>query len=181
MFAQVGINLAKQHFRAVFSEPAHRIAAAPPRENPRTAVHKMHKNGHNNHVMGFICKARAYDKGKSKTDVILSPSARRLGHKYTKQQVIVQKCSADETRQLGSKSQLATISSKIVKELITHSKKKVQTNPRNIHHSPTAKCRKTLQPPERTIMHEANSNFPSESSAGGNKADRQQSTSGSEN
>ena len=33
---------------------------------------------------------------------------------------------------------------------------------------------------ERTIMHEANGHFPSESSGNGNKADRQQPTSGSE-
>ena len=40
MLTQVGINLAKQHYRAMYSEPAHRIVAATPRRNPRMAVHR---------------------------------------------------------------------------------------------------------------------------------------------
>ena len=40
LFAQVGINLAKQHFGTVSSEPWHRTVAATPRETPRTSVHK---------------------------------------------------------------------------------------------------------------------------------------------
>ena len=123
LFAQVGINLAKQNFRTVSSEPWHRTVAATPRETPRTAVHKnaqkLAQQAYHDSTPTLNAK---YTRMKRASAKMMPYSPYRIrAQLYRSTSDIVRKSGAEKARQLSKKSRRATILPTIAEELATPS------------------------------------------------------------
>ena len=121
MFAQVGINLAKQHLCTVSSAPARRTVAATPRKIPRASVHKnaqkwAQRPSHGNRPTSYAKRARMMRASPTTTPY----SPRRIRAQiYRSTSDIGQKRSAEKACHLSQKSRRATILSMIPEELAT--------------------------------------------------------------
>ena len=172
LFAQVGINLAKQHFGTVSSEPWHRTVAATPRKIPRTSVHKIAQKFAQHPCHGSTPTSNAKRAHMKRASAKMTPhsSHRIRAQLYRSTSDIVRKRSAEKACQLSKKSQRATILPTIAEELATPSNTSANKPSK---HSVFAKSEMSAITPiasESTIMQ---SRFPSELDTNGSGDEHQ--------
>ena len=175
--ALVGINVAKQQFRALPAAPAQRMAAAATREWRRAATHSDGQKGIPQRSDGrkptlYAIHARAIKKSPTKVPNTLQRIRAQKRRTISKNG---QNGSAHRARQAGSKLQRATRWTRIVKELITPGKKSAR---KPVKRSIVADRKKLENGTTETAeTQEASNDFPSEGPADGKHANRRQSTS----